>query len=660
MAIELESIVVRLIGEGSSFFKMITDAATSTRTMTNQLYTAVMRVERFAGTLVKGLGSFGLASGLRGMFNQFADMEMGQVRLNAAIQSNGRAIADAMPQYDAFVKAQTEFSLDTKGSVYSLLQQAEMMGYTGDAAMLLVKNAMDLADATDRDASSMLRMTEAMERGNTRMLRSLPGLNRITDDIVLLRKARELMDRGAVISAAKFESAHGKVERLGRALKDVGKELGGIIASVFLPFATILQQVFDEFKKLEPAMKHQIILVTGLIIAWLGMGPVTQVLKDLLAPTIDLVKFLVITLPLVVLNTVAWIAWKVAMIASAGVLGVINGIAAVFAGTLALVQTAVAAVVAALTFLAGGVALGAIIFVLFQWRLFTGLLSEVVDLVMSVGDGFQMLGTMTGPFEHISGLFGEWLEILKAVYTTAQTNLPLAWELLKAGFDLAVSQIKDLWPPLWKYIKDGFGIVLTFLKDQLDLTFGGIAQRARIMVSSLPGSEDQDKQLAELERSQRETRAALTLRAGNAMRNLQFEAPGSSLETQNAGDVVQELMADISAAGGPAATSAERAGRTLGGALKKGMAHELHKFDAALFGTAEALARIDDYIDMYHGLKPSKGGAAGVVAQASIPLGGGRVGGGGGRTDDLLEDMRDTLEEIASRDSNVLVPAEFA
>jgi len=79
----------------------------------------------------------------------------------------------------------------------------------------------------------------------------------------------------------------------------------------------------------------------------------------------------------------------------------------------------------------------------------------------------------TGPLAQIGGMFMEWFGILMSVYhaatllpetlkkiqggmkgiTNASSGLDLAWELLLAGFKLAVAEIRAAWPPLWAFIQ---------------------------------------------------------------------------------------------------------------------------------------------------------------------------------------------------------------
>lgn len=81
---------------------------------------------------------------------------------------------------------------------------------------------------------------------------------------------------------------------------------------------------------------------------------------------------------------------------------------------------------------------------------------------------FQVLSqipTTTGPLGAVGKVFSEWIGILNDVYRAATIKLPLAWQILQAGAALAVSQIRDLWPPLWTFIQAGFTAVWTAVSD---------------------------------------------------------------------------------------------------------------------------------------------------------------------------------------------------
>lgn len=660
---ELERIVVRLIGDGSSFSKMMTNAVGVTQKATTQMITALNRVEGFANTLLGAFGSLGVASSLKGAFEQFAKMERGQIRLNSIIETNGGNVQELTTRYKAVAEAISAVTLNTKGEVLALFQQAEAQQFSGDAAENVVRNSIALAGATGQSAESMVRVAAMMQRGHPEFAKRILGLRGVADGAALVDAINKRMTGGMALAQAEFNSASGKMERLGRSMKSVGTEIGGLIAGALLPVVSVIQNLTEEFKKLDPTIKNMTYKIVGMVLAWMSLGPVTSVLRGLFGPLLSLVKLVTLDLFVTIKNTAAWLIHGTVVAAVTVIITAFKAAAMTLLIVLEALKVALAISTVAFTGLFVVIAGAGFFAVVAVWKTFLGVLSEVSSLAVGIGQVFQGMTTLAQPLDHISAIFGEWWDILKKVYQVAQSDLPLAWQLLEAGLALAVNQIKDLWPPLWSFIREGFTILLNWLKDELDITFTGIAQRARIAALRAadplglaePAREREER---ENERSQRALRNQIRDRAQNALGQLQFANPEESLGTQNARDAVQELLADITALDGPTAQAAQRAGTVIGGALKKGMSSELKKFDAALFGTAEALARIDDYIDMYHGLKPRSGGQAGITPTTFVPPAGG--GAGLDADGEILAQIRDTLVDISNRDTNVLMPAEFA
>lgn len=98
----------------------------------------------------------------------------------------------------------------------------------------------------------------------------------------------------------------------------------------------------------------------------------------------------------------------------------------------------------------------------------------------------------------------------------------------------------------------------------------------------------------------------------------------------------------------------EEMGKQVGGAIKKGMMQELRLLDSILFGSADYFRRLDDYLTSLN-VKATKVGVAAVGAAAVGAGGGGLVpaaamvpapvptGGGLGETNGLLREIRDIL-----------------
>lgn len=79
--------------------------------------------------------------------------------------------------------------------------------------------------------------------------------------------------------------------------------------------------------------------------------------------------------------------------------------------------------------------------------------------IESLVESLSKIPTTTGPIKAVTEVFKEWSGILQDVVRAAKTDMPLAWEIVKAGAKLAVEQVKQWWPPLWTYIKEGFNFI---------------------------------------------------------------------------------------------------------------------------------------------------------------------------------------------------------
>ncbi len=631
---ELERIVVRLIGDGSSFNMMMQKAVGVTQKATTQMITALNRVEGFANTLLGAFGTLGVASSLRGAFDQFAKLERGQIRLNAIIETNGGDVAALTAQYRGVAEAISAVTLNTKGEIMALFQQAEAQQFSGEAAENVVRNSVALAGATGQSAESMLRVAAMIQRGHPEFAKRVLGLRGVADGTALVDAINRRMAGGMAVAQAEFNSASGRMERLGRSLKSVGVEVGGLIAGAILPLVDFVQKLTEQFKLLDQQTKNTVYKIFGITLAFLSLGPVKSVLMGLLGPIISLVHYLTITLPLLALNTAAWVIWKSVVIAFGVAASVVNGVIAVFSATVSLLSTVLSFTTAgfvALFAVIGGAAFFAIVG---GFQVIKSLLSEISTLTRAVGDSFQSLSGMSEPLGAVTDVFNEWVDLGKNVLAAARVDLPAAWDLLAASATLAVAQVKNLWPPLWDYIKAGFVLVTDFIKDRLSRVATEFTKNIQGVISSVStvikvmqtagnlfiggSAAVATSQLEEIEQVSETLTESLDA-LGEAMAAIQFQTPGESIDVANAREAVSMAQAQVEAITNRLARPAERAGRVIGSGINKGIKGELQKFDAALFGTAEALARIEDYVDTYHGLKGKGPAQTGANAAARLP-----------------------------------------
>lgn len=271
---ELERIVVRLVGDGSEYKRMLDEAAKKTDDAAKHVEQAAGRIEGFknaltgfAGQAMSILGMFGVASSLKGAFDTFQKMEEGQIRLRNTIEATGQALGPTLAQYKQLVDSVTKNTLITKGEVFGMLQRATAMGLTADVAEKVVKNAIALAGATGQEAEGMLRATAAIERGNYQLARRQLGLQGVKDETELVRIVNNMMIGGMKTQEELAGTAAGKLERLGRSLKSVTMEIGGMATEAILPAVNTVKEMIEWFNKLDPATKKLAIGIVGVGLA---------------------------------------------------------------------------------------------------------------------------------------------------------------------------------------------------------------------------------------------------------------------------------------------------------------------------------------------------------------------------------------------------------
>src|SRR5215475_1426108 len=210
--------------------------------------------------------------------------------------------------------------------------------------------------------------------------------------------------------------------------------------------------LWEAHKALLIAIGSAATVVGGAILIWKALG---------VALAVD--QFLFVTLGGTILaNAVAWVWWAAKVAAATTLVIIFKAAILAMDAVLTLTGSFLAGIVAAIGTLvlgfAGVAAIGAV-----AWAGVTAAIAAVsagIGIVKDNSEGlleaWNNFLTMQSPLRQIGRILGEWGTILRDVAMTAGTSLPKAWELLQAGFALAVEQVKMLFDPLYKYIVEGF------------------------------------------------------------------------------------------------------------------------------------------------------------------------------------------------------------
>lgn len=294
---ELMEMVVRLVGENERYLHSLDEAVEHTESAAKHIEAATEhvkhfseQVEGFGRSAANALAFLGLATSAEQAFEKFESLERTTLRLEAAIEGNGRAAERAMEQYNEFAAAMARTTLATRPQALSLVQTAEMMGVTGEHAERAARNAYFLATATNQSAESMIYATTAMEQGNYHLLRRLPGLRGVHDQTMLLDRAQRMIAQGQRMENNLLESTGGQLTKLKRSFFELTVQIGKLISEGLRPIIDYTKRAIDWFNTLSPEVKRVATYVLAFALALLSLEAVSFII----APIVSGFKLLVL------------------------------------------------------------------------------------------------------------------------------------------------------------------------------------------------------------------------------------------------------------------------------------------------------------------------------------------------------------------------------
>jgi hypothetical protein len=443
---ELESMLVRLRGDGSSYQKMLEQAAQATQNVVPAIQGVANKIEGiknsitgFAASAAQALGALGISTYLHRAFDQFSEHEGNSIRLKAAITSLGLETETTFKKLEEFARVQRDKLGASFGETNNLMRQALLL-YQGNvsSAENAVRTAQAVGVANQTSAQHLLLLNRALERGDALMLRRMLHLHGMRDNAQVLDIAQKQVNAAMLTAEQIMNSSEGQVKKFHTSIKLLTFQFGALVAEAVNPAIKWVTNLFMMFTKLDAEIKKWIVTIALGSVVLLALGPALRVIQSILSPIVS-ATYWVAHLAYQAGSLVLWIAIKAAVIAVniAMTVGILPALIAI-----------------------GAAVYGAWVTI----RAF----SEAVSILAS------------GPIAHVSNLFKEWGGILKDVWELSKTNMPAAWTLLQAGFKLAVSQVSDLWPPLWRLIKDGFDATWTFVSNTfLEKMAGAFLEIAR-------------------------------------------------------------------------------------------------------------------------------------------------------------------------------------
>lgn len=317
---EVERLVVRLSGDNGEFRKSMGDSVSAMQQAANQIKQSSgnMTTAHVAAGVVIGNVIMAVAHKFRElsrtMIDGYAEAELIEFKLRSALEANGRDVEALMGRYSEFAATMQDLTVVEDDAVMSMLQTAESMGVSGVAAERAVKNAIALAAAKGTSAQAVLRMTMALEQGNATMLqRYIPALRGIKDPAQKAAMAQDFLAKMMKTAMAETETASGKWRRLKIAMGNLWEGYGEVLVKVFKGTLDYLQLVIAGLQKLNYEVRMTIIVVTlltssvaTLMVAWKPILSVAAQIATVIAGIFTPIGAVVVATGAVITGTIGF------------------------------------------------------------------------------------------------------------------------------------------------------------------------------------------------------------------------------------------------------------------------------------------------------------------------------------------------------------------
>jgi TP901 family phage tail tape measure protein len=282
--------------------------------------------------------------------------------------------------------------------------------------------------------------------------------------------------------------------------------------------------------------------------------------------------------------------------------------------------------------------------------------------------------TTFGPIRRIKYLLEEWVDVIRDIKRAAESDLPLAWKIMKKGFELALSEMKDLWPPLWEFIQGGFDVLWKLVSTQfkahmaraiLEFVKEHGAALAALFGTRFEGIEESIA--VALEKSVEKAKKELRDLADTFEENVKVSRETVKLREEL--DKLRESIKDVKEAGkgsiglpwssdkdevvGPDIPKVKRNTELVAATINETIKNEVKPLESVLFGSAEARSRIAEYAALLRqDILPDKPkmGTNPLLLEKFHPASVSVAGFGGSATNSKLDEI---LAELKKANENV-------
>lgn len=273
---ELDELVVRLTGEASGYLKMLTEAQQKTKEAGKEIEKEANKIEKFKETMeglqkkaVAALKVIGIGASLEAAVEKFDKVELANKRMEATLESNGREVSKLTEDYTKFGKEMAKVSDVSKGTVMSMMQQAEMMGLTGEKAKQAVKNAMSMAAMKGvDDPSQFLRHMVLFSQGKDARLAAMLGIGSEEEgDNGKHQEIQERLTKGMKLVEIAGQTSEAAMGRAKAAMGSIVTDVGSKVAPIVDKFAEIVERLANGFKELPSWVRTGVVSFVLLVAA---------------------------------------------------------------------------------------------------------------------------------------------------------------------------------------------------------------------------------------------------------------------------------------------------------------------------------------------------------------------------------------------------------
>jgi hypothetical protein len=521
---ELENLLVRLTGDGSSYQRMLEQAQESTVRTGATIESETRRIEGFMSSLqsfgqgvAQSLAFLGIATALTGALHAFEDFEKGQIRLRAIIDDGRRSVNATMESYRQFVDSITDVTSATKEQVTHMLTQLEIYGKTEDQAKKLVAQSLALSAALGISAEHAMMAARAMDEGQIFYARSILHMRGVKDAAQVVAKWQDVIAKGFKIQAALTETASFQWERLQKVTRELTVQMGGLMAEGLAPVVKALASTIDWFRNLDPTVRKATAAVLTFVVAATGFGtlkglmstPVGSVISAALAGPATVLRGILGSIPSLwsTIGTTASVAARTAASALLFVINPVRVLSALLSGLLLTTRTLATLVGFAFSpvtvgAIAAGVALAGLVKQ-------AGGLAEVWKGIKDAGTAaWEWLAPVRAA---LAQLFGTLKDLGSTAFSALGDAAGKVWSALSGGGKLDLSTVQrslvmailtvENWvkqaaaalAPLWQAVADGAVKAATVVRQTWDAVWPQIVAAAKAAIPYLVGIWDSIK-----------------------------------------------------------------------------------------------------------------------------------------------------------------------